>query len=566
MWLIRDAHLQLPHEDGKPVTPTDYLKKRVLRRSSNIQPTPEDYVVIAILRLFPDIISRILPRPSADPNIVKSLVENQHRLDEKFKAELQDLIDYIKQKLRVKSLCGRECKNGTMWGELVSKFVDLVNHDDQLALTSTYVTAAESALSKLSLQLVKEYKHEMELRLQGKYPLEENSTDGAKETLMSIHNSVLHLKQQKFESQVDYLLSVSGEDDHSVQHKKEVALLTFMNAICKLSNANEGDPVRIGDGALHQFAMENHKSSRRYCREVAQRAFRTAREAIQASRINEHTVGLEDVLIACDRDYFAQAIGPAKDEVYCEVRNDLDNSSLEVANTIPGKPLLLHETGQTKNKIKLQWEGTGCKDGTKYEIQFMYGHETWASLPDRFIKEYAVVENLKSNTDYLFQVRGVGRTGRNGEWSESCECSTTLGAMARGAATVGTFMGGLVGAPLGATIALPMFGPVSTLGGVVGAPIIAGIWAKKMHEKFGPKGELKQGNNQPVEDRDTVSTDSVSTVAEANNTEAHNTEADNTEAHNTEAHNTEAHNTKADNTIVQVDGMNVEVVNEAELH
>ena len=193
LWLIRDAQLDLPVGVDSP---TAFLKKHVLRRSTKKK---SDYVVDAIHRLFSSITCHTLSSPSADPDVLSTIVEKQDQLCPEFKAELKELIGNIKQHLRVKSLCGRKCKNGTMWGELVRKFVDLVNRDDQLALTSTYVTAAESALLKLSQKLVEEYRCEMQQRTAGKFPMEEYSSDPSVETLLSIHHSVFHRKLEAFE-------------------------------------------------------------------------------------------------------------------------------------------------------------------------------------------------------------------------------------------------------------------------------------------------------------------------------------------------------------------------------
>ena len=105
LWLIRDAQLDLP---AGVDSPTAYLKKNVLRRSSNAKPTKEDCVVSAILRLFDPIDCHTLSVPSARPDVLSSIVSNENLLSPEFKAELQDLIDYLKQKLQVKSLCGRQ--------------------------------------------------------------------------------------------------------------------------------------------------------------------------------------------------------------------------------------------------------------------------------------------------------------------------------------------------------------------------------------------------------------------------------------------------------------------------
>ena len=69
--------------------------------------------------------------------------------------------------------------------------------------------------------------------------------------------------------------------------------------------------------------------------------------------------------------------------------------------------------------------------------------KNWMNLPELFDEECAVVRNLKTNTDYLFRVRGVGNTGRKGQWSEMVKCGTAVGFIARGAATVRSFVAGL---------------------------------------------------------------------------------------------------------------------------
>ena len=518
VWLIRDSQLDLPAGVDSPTT---FLMENVLRRSANAKKvTTEDCIVNAILRLFSSITCLTLPSPSADPNVLSSIVEKQDLLNPKFKAELQDLIDYTKQHVRVKSLCGRECKNGTMWGELVSKFVDLVNHDDQLALTNTYVAAAESALSKLSLKLVEEYKCEMKQRMDGKFPMEEYSSDPSVETLLSIHHSIWYHKQQKFVSQVDYLLSVSSEDEHAVLQKKEAALSSFMNAICKLSDTESGQQVK--DGVLYQFALENRNASRHHCRISAKQAFRKVRDAILATEKNKPKADLNDIMTTAEQAYYAQAIGPAKDEIYLQNRQELDESCKEIAETIPGKPIQFHLRGMSKNKIKLRWNGTGCRDGTTYEVQFAYEHdkERWLLLPDRFDRECAMIRNLKPNTDFLFQVRGVGSTGRKGQWSETLKCSTTVGAIARGAATVGTFIGGILAAPAGGTVIFPVLG---TIGGAAAAPIVGTLWAKKVYEKLGPQGELQSdSDNEQADDAESssIGAESSSTASEATLTES----------------------------------------------
>ena len=378
-----------------------------------------------------------------------------------------------------------------MWGELLSKFVDLVNRDDPLALTSTYVAAAESALYKLSQELVEEYRCEMQQQTAGKFPMEEYSSDPSVETLLSIHHSILHHKLHKFESQVDYLLSVSGEDEGSVQQKKAAALLRFRDAICKLSDDGDGGQ-QIIDGILHQFALTNNEASRRQCRDTAIQTFRGARDAILATEKNEPEADLNSIALA-DQAYYAIAIGPAKDEIYLQTRKELEESCKEIADTIPGKPLELRVAGTSKDIIKLRWKGTGCTVGTKYEIQYASDGDQKRTWPGRFENEYAAVNNLETSVDYRFRVRGVGPTGRKGPWSETLKCSTTVGDITRGVATVGTFFGGMFASPMGGALIFPVVGAI---GGLVAAPVVGVVCAKKVHKDLGPQGECDSDNEQ----------------------------------------------------------------------
>ena len=363
----------------------------------------------------------------------------------------------------------------------------------------------------------------MDKRTDKKFPMEEySSVSGEEETLLSIHYSIWHHKQQKFESQVDYLLSVSGEDEHSVQKKKEAALSSFKNAICRLSN--ESGQLQIKDGVLYQFVLKNCNASRKQCRDTATQAFRKVRDAIHATEKNKPKADLNDIMITAEQAYYAQAIGPARDEIYLQTRKELDETSKDIADTIPGKPLQFYLTGMSKNKIKLRWNGTatGCRVGTTYEVQFASKHhnERWTLWPDRFDRERAMIRNLKPNTDYLFQVRGVGSTGRKGQWSETLKCSTTVGAIARGAATVGTFIGGILAAPAGGTVIFPVLG---TIGGAAAAPIVGTLWAKQVHEKLGPQGELQSdSDNEQADDAEAslISAESSSTLSEATLTES----------------------------------------------
>ena len=142
-----------------------------------------------------------------------------------------------------------------------------------------------------------------------------------------------------------------------------------MNAICKLSDGAGGDGGQWSkDGALHQFAMDNHIASRQQCGDTAEQAFKEAKAAILDTKNSQPETDLNDIVGAAEQAYYERAKGPAKDEIYLQWRQEIEDTCKDVADNTPGKPLDLCCEGTSKNKIKLRWRGTVCKGSMQYEV------------------------------------------------------------------------------------------------------------------------------------------------------------------------------------------------------
>ena len=124
-----------------------------------------------------------------------SMDREDTKLDHKFENELQSLIEYILQRVKIKDISGNPSTNGAIIAESFIYFVDCVNSDDSLTLDSTYITAAEAVLSKISCNLVNDYRREMTKALKGLLPMEEfeaeTSSASCRETLWSVHERVM---------------------------------------------------------------------------------------------------------------------------------------------------------------------------------------------------------------------------------------------------------------------------------------------------------------------------------------------------------------------------------------
>ena len=405
--------------------------------------------------------------------------ENVDLLEPAFKEELSVLVDYIRKGLKVKSFADKQCSDGMILKESVEIFVRAVNSNSGLDLETTYFAAAETVLLNISQQLIAEYKKEMENSLEGKYPVEELSDDKSLETLQSIHVSIAESKVEKFKQKFDHLFpSTSNEEDCVAMDERRKMLMTSLkDEICKFSERNV-----IEDGALHLFQKKNYNASKHQCQEVALKTFKEF--PLERMNDNDYQDALSDVQTA----YFAQAIGPAKGDVFREQLSNLD----ERKKIFAAQPINLQAVGMSKDKIKLQWVETSYPGViTNYEVQFKHGTNAPHVVETSSNQKCAIVTKLKPNTEYIFQVRGISKTGYLSKFSDPCTSSTTCSGLARGAAVLGWFALGFAASPAAGLVTIPVGGPLSLLGGALAAPVIAGVAAKRAYTQHGPIGNLK---------------------------------------------------------------------------
>ena len=84
LWLLRDVTNTPTGDDGKEISPTDYLLKKVLKKRRAFNENEGDRVSRAILSFFPSIQCRTITPPSSDPVIVRNIAARQSSLDPHF--------------------------------------------------------------------------------------------------------------------------------------------------------------------------------------------------------------------------------------------------------------------------------------------------------------------------------------------------------------------------------------------------------------------------------------------------------------------------------------------------
>ena len=104
----------------------------------------------------------------------------------------------------------------------------------------------------------------------------------------------------------------------------------------------------------------------------------------------------------------------------------------------------------------------------------MCDKDNWKEIDEKFYNQFYIIDNLSSNTLYMFQVRARNKSQITGNWSATIVCSTTLGLVAKSAAVVGSFMGGMLASPAIAVVTMPLGGPLSLAAGIVSAPVTNG--------------------------------------------------------------------------------------------
>lgn len=156
-----------PGSDGKPMTPTDYLITKVLKRGKSFNETENDKIGRAILTIFPTIECITVVPPSADPEVMQNIVANQHCLEPKFNEQIEHLVEYLLHHVHAKSgFVEGKVIDGPLLAAMVVKFLDVVNDPDAIpCITDTWQAAVEIRCKKVLTQMVQEYTQELEVKI-----------------------------------------------------------------------------------------------------------------------------------------------------------------------------------------------------------------------------------------------------------------------------------------------------------------------------------------------------------------------------------------------------------------
>lgn len=330
IWLLRDVLLRIPKDKttGRQLTPTQYLKNRVLKVSGSDQPTVADKVAEAICAFFPSLKCRMLPPPSDDPEIVEDIESNEHRLAERFNKGVADLVSYIKENVRGKTGLSRQQEaNGVMLAMLMDKFIQAINQPGAIPnLDNAWQHVIMQKAESIVADLANEYKEEMDQKVTSLLPMEEEIIDGAENatSLMGIHRSILESKIKSLEEQLQHVvpLGTSIGDKSSVDIRKQLTTI-LTTKIVEYEDRQltlqkpDGSTINVmkkvvTGGILFQFSQANYQTSHDYCTKLFDDLYHELNGKIVTCDPNYSFEHFQSDLKQVQMTYSIEAVGPAK--------------------------------------------------------------------------------------------------------------------------------------------------------------------------------------------------------------------------------------------------------------
>ena len=399
--LLRDSELETVDCDGIAITPTEYLKSKILVQSGKPNPTLSDSVIRVINTCFPSVECLQIPHPHGKPH------NKNAKLNPEFDIALDQSISIILAQINPRKGGNGKYVSGEMLATLAHLYAEALNDPNiQLDIDKSWIGAVKQQLSQISDTLIKSYESEMNNILESKLPIEEGNLcqlkanaggfipsdipDSEESTLCGIHLKVFSSKYQELRGKVHFLIP---NDPKQEEHH---LLIYFQQQIVQIKDE------RIEDGKLKSFIGRNYHKSYEVCMENFQQIY-NSQQSIVLKNIEER--------------YLQEAIGPAKNEV-------LKQKLAE----IPGSPLNLKFTDISSDSVTLEWDEPhiNAKVITSYHVEQSCDRQEWVRAEREVHHTLLLVSKLSPNSKYWFRVCGYNKRIK-GESSHSIPVTTKAG-------------------------------------------------------------------------------------------------------------------------------------------
>ena len=332
LWLLRDVILQIPQGQ----TPSEYLKKTVLKRGKSFTESEADTVSRAILTFFPTVDCMTVQPPSANPEVMQDIVSRQDSLEPRFNEQVELVISHVLQHVQAKiGFVEGKLVDGPLLAEMAVTYLKAVNDPNAIpCINDTWQAAIEARCRKVLEEMIHEYEQELRDRTAAVgFPIEEDSSggegSGSSSTLFGLHRSILLSKTQSLMKQVRHFLSPSQTSTasplnmESLTAKLERSAAVFEEVESDLVTEVGGRNIRlkrkiVTGGILLEFAKKNSTESRSQCLALFSQLYARIEEKMKQEDVSYSFEDLEKDLASLQKEYLQWSIGPAKWEVYAD--------------------------------------------------------------------------------------------------------------------------------------------------------------------------------------------------------------------------------------------------------
>ena len=327
LWLLRDFNLVPVDEHGNEIPPFKYLTEHILRMSDSFDETSVDKVKKAIVVFFPSVDCKFLPTPSVDPDVMRAIEINEHKLNPAFRQGVAELVHYLFANVSVKRGFQKSSKvDGPMLVHLTKQYVEAVNDPDSIPhLENVWETVIKLQREVVLSKLTKEYENDLEAHIKeasNGCPLEEDSADAAQQdsTLMGIHRRVLVAKVRTLMNEMSHLLpnddADKGLDSERLIAELENRIVQYKTETIKDVAGVYHERKIVTGGVLHKYVRRNHDESEMYCRGKFEELYTPiAYNVVSSPESYTFKSLIEDLAQLYDK-YSKVARGPAKWDVF----------------------------------------------------------------------------------------------------------------------------------------------------------------------------------------------------------------------------------------------------------
>ena len=357
LWLLRDVSLEIPEKQ----TPQQYIMDQVFPQNQAVGE--------AIMTLFPSVECKLLSIPTANGKILRNIEKHESELEQQFRDEVAGLIQHLRENVKKKRGFSHGHKvDGPTLVLLLEQYLEAVNTPGTIpCLEDTWNAVVEMRCGEVIHSLVKEYEREMEQALHDKLPIEEEATPEENEEneenshpdqhqqqvfLMEVHSQILQQKKEKLLKEVKYVTPAKNAGA-ATRYKKE--LVESLQSMIIETKFDKMKGQVVTGGVIMRFVHENDKKSHEYCvkcfDEVSAPLLGNLRSITRSATVTTATPDAPrytfqqfmDERANLQLEYFARAIGPAKQKIWEE----------KVAGLKEWESLVIVLDGYQEEKLKL---------------------------------------------------------------------------------------------------------------------------------------------------------------------------------------------------------------------